>query len=92
MASNLFDDPRSPRRPVARQQTDRSSAREIVRAVRRGERNPFPQGSPEGIAYAFTEQLSATPARAAARSPPPRARRSTVTTRKRQSMCRRCRV
>ena len=57
MASNLFDDPRYPRRPVARQQTDRSSAREIVRAVRRGERNPFPQGSPEGIAYAFTEQL-----------------------------------
>lgn len=57
MVKSLFDDRRSPRRPVARQQTDRSSAREIVRAVRRGERNPFPQGSPEGIAYAFTEQL-----------------------------------
>lgn len=57
MAKSLFDDPLSRRRPVPRPQADRTSAREIVRAVRRGERNPFRQGSPEGIAWAFTEQL-----------------------------------
>jgi len=35
----------------------RASAREIVRAVRRGQRSPFLQGSPESIAYALTEEL-----------------------------------
>jgi len=44
-------------RTGARRQEQKPSAQEIVRGVRRGERNPFHQGSPEGIAYAFTEQL-----------------------------------
>jgi len=34
-----------------------TGTRDIVRAVRRGERNPYLQGSPEGIGFGFAEEL-----------------------------------